>query len=75
MARTLDDVLDRRTRARLLDREATWHAAETAARLVGPELEWDDDDIARAVAEYRAELDAERRAEKTAGDVARVQTH
>ena len=60
MARSLDDVLDRRTRARLLDRDATWDAAETVARLLAPELGWDDDDVARAVEEYRAELDAER---------------
>ena len=60
MARTLDDVLDRRTRARLLDRDATWAAAESVARLLAPELGWDDDDVARAVEEYRAELDAER---------------
>jgi glycerol-3-phosphate dehydrogenase len=60
MARTLDDVLDRRTRARLLDRDATSDAAETVARLLAPELGWDDADVARAVEEYRAELDAER---------------
>ena len=66
MARTLDDVLDRRTRARLLDRAATWAAAESVARLLAPELGWDDDDVARAVADYRAELDAERAAEQSA---------
>ena len=44
MARTLDDVLDRRTRARMLDRDATWTAAEAVARLLAPELGWDDDD-------------------------------
>jgi glycerol-3-phosphate dehydrogenase len=60
MARTLDDVLDRRTRARMLDRDATWAAAESVARLLAPELGWDDDDVARAVEKYRAELDAER---------------
>jgi glycerol-3-phosphate dehydrogenase len=62
MARTLDDVLDRRTRARLLDRDATWAAADSVARLLAPELGWDDDDVARAVDLYRAELDAERAA-------------
>jgi glycerol-3-phosphate dehydrogenase len=60
MACTLDDVLDRRTRCRLLDRDATWHAAEPVARLLAPELGWDDDAVTRAVEEYRAELDAER---------------
>src|SRR6185295_8955821 len=67
MARTLDDVLDRRTRARLLDRDATWHAAEPVARLLAPELGWDDDAVNQAVEAYRAELDAERTAEKTPG--------
>jgi glycerol-3-phosphate dehydrogenase len=62
MARTLDDVLDRRTRARLLDRDATWMAAESVARLLAAELGWDDDDIACAVDAYRAELEAERAA-------------
>jgi glycerol-3-phosphate dehydrogenase len=62
MARTLDDVLDRRTRARLLDRDATRAAAESVARLIAPELGWDDDDVARAVDTYHAELDAEQAA-------------
>lgn len=60
MARTLDDVLDRRTRARLLDREATSEAAESVARLIAPELGWDDAAVAEAVAAYRAELEDER---------------
>ena len=60
MARTLDDVLDRRTRARLLDREATSDAAESVARLLAPELGWDDAAVVAAVAAYRAELEAER---------------
>ena len=60
MARTLDDVLDRRTRARLLDREATSEAAESVARLIAPELGWDGDAVAQAVASYRADLEAER---------------
>ena len=69
MAATLDDVLDRRTRARLLDRDATWAAAEAVARLLAPELGWGDDEVARAVEEYRAELDAERDAERSAETV------
>jgi glycerol-3-phosphate dehydrogenase len=60
MARTLDDVLDRRTRARLLDRDATRAAAESVARLLAPELGWDDAAVTHAVDEYRTELDAER---------------
>jgi glycerol-3-phosphate dehydrogenase len=68
MARTLDDVLDRRTRARLLDREATSAAAESVARLLAPAVGWDDAAVARAVVEYRAELDAERDAQHAASE-------
>jgi glycerol-3-phosphate dehydrogenase len=60
MARSLDDVLSRRTRARLLDRAATSAAAPAVARLIGPELGWDDAQIAAQVAEFRALLSAER---------------
>jgi glycerol-3-phosphate dehydrogenase len=42
MARTLDDVLARRTRALLLSRDATADAARGVADLVGAELEWDE---------------------------------
>jgi glycerol-3-phosphate dehydrogenase len=42
MARTLDDVLSRRTRAVILDREASRGAAAGAGALLAPELGWDD---------------------------------
>jgi glycerol-3-phosphate dehydrogenase len=60
MARTLDDVLTRRTRARLLARDDSAAAAEDAAVLVGRELGWDDAERARQVKEYRAAVAAER---------------
>ena len=60
MARTLDDVLDRRTRCRILDRAATADAAESVARLLAPEWGWDDATVTAAVAAYRADLAAER---------------
>ena len=62
MARTLDDVLDRRTRCRLLDRDATAAAAESVARLLAPEWGWDDATTTAAVAAYRADLEHERAA-------------
>ncbi|HZP30215.1 MAG TPA: glycerol-3-phosphate dehydrogenase/oxidase, partial [Acidimicrobiia bacterium] len=62
MARTLDDVLARRTRARLLARDASAAAAPAVARLVATELGWDDAEIERQVASYRALVDAEREA-------------
>jgi glycerol-3-phosphate dehydrogenase len=67
MATTLADVLDRRTRCRLLDRAATAAAAESVARLLAPEWGWDDATTAAAVAAYRAELEAERAASAPRG--------
>ena len=60
MATTLDDVLSRRTRARLRNRDATAAAADEVAALVGPELGWSDEDRAAQVAAYRASSERER---------------
>jgi glycerol-3-phosphate dehydrogenase len=60
MARTLDDVLTRRTRARLLARDASAATADDVAALVAPELGWDDAERARQVKEYRSAVAAER---------------
>jgi glycerol-3-phosphate dehydrogenase len=54
MALSLDDVLTRRTRARLLDREATLAAAPAVAELIAPHLGWDADETARQVAAFRS---------------------
>jgi glycerol-3-phosphate dehydrogenase len=56
MARTLDDVLDRRTRCRILDRSATAAATDAVAHLLAPEWGWDDTTRDAAVARYRASL-------------------
>jgi glycerol-3-phosphate dehydrogenase len=56
MARNLDDVLSRRTRARLLDRAATVRAADDVAQLLAPELGWDGSEAAAQAAAYRAAL-------------------
>jgi glycerol-3-phosphate dehydrogenase len=60
MARTLDDVLSRRTRARLLARDASSGAAEAVAAMLAPELGWDAAEVARQVSTYRAALTHER---------------
>ncbi len=60
MATSVDDVLSRRTRARLLARDASAAAAESVASLLAPELGWDHDETERQVAAYRALVDAER---------------
>ena len=55
MARSLDDVLTRRTRARVLDRDATAVAAPAVAALLAPELGWSDAEVAAELAHF-AEL-------------------
>jgi glycerol-3-phosphate dehydrogenase len=60
MARTLDDVLTRRTRARLLARDDSAAAAEDVAALIAGDLGWDDAERARQVKEYRSAVAAER---------------
>ncbi|MBM3672996.1 MAG: glycerol-3-phosphate dehydrogenase/oxidase [Actinobacteria bacterium] len=60
MAHTLDDVLSRRTRARLLARDGSAAVAEAVAELIAPELGWDGDEIARQVDAYRASVKHER---------------
>jgi glycerol-3-phosphate dehydrogenase len=60
MARTLSDVLDRRTRARLLARDAAAAAAVDVAALVGPDLGWSAEQAATEVAAYRASITFER---------------
>ena len=60
MAHTLDDVLSRRTRARLLARDASAAAAGDVAELLAPELGWSTDERDAQVAAYRAAVAAER---------------
>jgi glycerol-3-phosphate dehydrogenase len=60
MARTLDDVLSRRTRARLFARDASADAADAVAALLAPELGWTVAERDAQVAAYRASVVAER---------------
>jgi glycerol-3-phosphate dehydrogenase len=60
MARTLDDVLSRRTRARLLARDASADAAATVAALIAPDLGWSTAERDAQVAAYQASIAAER---------------
>lgn len=55
MAQSVDDVLSRRTRARLLHRAASLAAADDVARVIAPYLGWDDDACAASVAAFREE--------------------
>jgi glycerol-3-phosphate dehydrogenase len=60
MARSVDDVLSRRTRARLLARDASAAAAPDVAALLAPELGWGEGEQAAQVTRYRAVVDHER---------------
>jgi glycerol-3-phosphate dehydrogenase len=60
MALSLDDVLSRRTRCRLLGRDATAAAAEDVADLLGRQLGWSESERAAEVARFRAALARER---------------
>jgi glycerol-3-phosphate dehydrogenase len=60
MATTLDDVLARRTRARLRNRDATAAAADDVAALVATELGWSAATRAAEVAAYREAARRER---------------
>jgi glycerol-3-phosphate dehydrogenase len=60
MVVTLDDVLSRRTRARLLARDDSVAAAPAVADLVGPILGWDDTERARQVKAYVTSVEHER---------------
>jgi len=60
MARSVDDVLARRTRARLLARDASAAAAAEVARLIAPELGWSAAEQDASIAAYQALVDAER---------------
>jgi glycerol-3-phosphate dehydrogenase len=52
MAATLDDVLQRRTHVAIEDREHGMGAAGRVAAVMARELGWDEEEIARQIAEY-----------------------
>ena len=62
MAHTLEDVLSRRTRALLLERDAADEVAPDVAALIAADLGWDEAEQARQVAAFRAIAAKEREA-------------
>ncbi len=56
MARTLLDVLARRTHVALLDRNQARNAAPDVAQLLARELGWSDDEIVRQIESYRRDV-------------------
>jgi glycerol-3-phosphate dehydrogenase len=69
MATTVDDVLSRRTRARLLARDASLAAAPAVARLLAGELGWDDAECDRQARTYAADVSHERDAAGLGGAI------
>jgi glycerol-3-phosphate dehydrogenase len=65
MAMSLDDVLTRRTRARLFDRTAAVAAAADVAKLIAPELGWDDAEVVRQIADFTDSCALEQTAAQT----------
>jgi glycerol-3-phosphate dehydrogenase len=61
MVVSLDDIFARRTRARLLGRDATADAAEAVAALVSGTLGWSAEEQAAQVERYRESVAEERR--------------
>lgn len=62
MAGSVDDVLSRRTRARLFGRDDSADAAEEVGRLIAGELGWTDEERNASVEEYRRSVEHERNA-------------
>jgi glycerol-3-phosphate dehydrogenase len=60
MARSLDDILSRRTRARLLSRDASAAAAPAVAALVADDLGWDQAEQQAQVEAYQSSIAKER---------------
>jgi glycerol-3-phosphate dehydrogenase len=54
MARTVDDILSRRTRARLLARDDSARVAADVAALVADDLGWDAEEQASQAEAFRA---------------------
>ncbi len=60
MAGSVDDVLARRTRARIFGRDDSASAAESVAAIIADELGWTDEQAADSVAAYRDSVEHER---------------
>jgi glycerol-3-phosphate dehydrogenase len=69
MASSVDDVLTRRTRARLIDRAGAMAAADDVARLLAVELGWDDDTAAAQAAAFRDDCGREASATHAPGAI------
>ncbi|HTO00505.1 MAG TPA: glycerol-3-phosphate dehydrogenase/oxidase, partial [Microthrixaceae bacterium] len=60
MAESVDDVLSRRTRARIFGRDDSADAADAVAKIIGEELGWSEAQCEASAAEYKASIEHER---------------
>lgn len=60
MAGSVDDVLARRTRARIFARDDSADAAQKVGEIIAAELGWDDEQVNESVADYRGSVEHER---------------
>ncbi len=70
MAQSVDDVLSRRTRARILDRQAAVECSQRVAELLGEQLGWDSEKVHRQTSEFKASVAAEQHAEEASSSTA-----
>jgi glycerol-3-phosphate dehydrogenase len=68
MAQSVDDVLSRRTRARILDRQAAVECSQRVAELLGEQLGWNTEEVRRQALEFKASVTAELHAEGVAAE-------
>ncbi|HEX2313614.1 MAG TPA: glycerol-3-phosphate dehydrogenase/oxidase [Thermomonospora sp.] len=72
-ARSVEDVLARRTRVSIESRDRGTDSARVTAALMGPVLGWDEDRIDREAEIYVRYVEAERRAQEAPDDLAAVE--
>ncbi len=67
-ARHLDDVLARRTRISIEAWDRGVEAAQSAARLLAPVLDWNEEQVEREIAFYRRRVESERKSQDQPDD-------
>ncbi|OIV39270.1 glycerol-3-phosphate dehydrogenase [Mangrovactinospora gilvigrisea] len=67
-ARHLEDVISRRMRISIETFDRGTRCAEEVARLMAPELGWEEEQVEKEVAHYRARVEAERVAQRQVDD-------
>lgn len=74
-ARSLEDVLERRTRIKIQYRDSGTSIAAALAELIAPELNWDAAERERRIADYLSRIEGEFRARTSTDDQAAVEAY